>query len=426
MKQMKALALMSMLAVSAQSAHSYDVVDRFKLIDDKLKTEEMLNPIGHDFFLDIGASLNKNATDFVKDVSDASKFQGTDMQKVENAQTVLAKYDKTEQTLKIRAAFGFPIFSFSAWDLKVRPNVRAFVNGGANIGIRSETLTAEMLLDLISIEIPTELRNAIIANFNSYSTVPGNPNNDLLNNNVCGSLTDPTANAICVANQGKYFFPTNNNLPDMLLFAKVDAKVGFFNDFNYGEHFYGDWNLYGLNRTDIYQRVNANMIAKGQDIELPKKKNTETTLQTDFRIGYKNANYRVAASIEEMKISKMKERDAQSKELSYGYDPLMRMHADANFRYSALMLNPFLGFHKRKGYGFADGMYAGTDLGAYVWGDRLGLQLRGMVDKQYFTISPRAKLWLMSLEYSMKAPMKSMDGDVKLSALHSIDLRLFF
>jgi hypothetical protein len=429
MKQKKALskiAMLSMLTMTSLNAHAYNVVDRFKLIDDKLKTEEMLNPLGHDFFLDIGASLNKNAKDFVTDVSDATKFTGTDMEKVTNAQNVLAKYDKSEQTVKIRASFGFPLFSFSAWNLKVQPNVRAFVNGGANVGIRSERLTGQMLLDLINIELPAELTNAIIANFNSYSTVPGNPNNDLLNNTICNSLGDPTAKAICVANQGKYFYPTNDNLPDMLLYAKIDAKVGFFNDYTYGDHFFGNWNLYGLNRTDIFQRVNANMIAKGTKVELPKKKNSETTIQTDFRLGYKNANYHVAASLEEMKISKMKERDPESKELSYGYDPLMRIHANANYRFSALMLNPFLGVHKRKGYGFADGVYAGTDVGAYVWGDRLGLQLRGMVDKQYFTISPRVKLWLMSLEYSLKAPMKSMDGDVKLSALHSIDLRLFF
>lgn len=417
---------MSVLAVSAQTAHSYDVVDRFKLIDDKLKTEEMLNPIGHDFFLDIGASLNKNATDFVDDVKKAADYPNTDpTAKINNAQNVLLKYDKTEQTVKVRAGFGFPLFSFSAWDLKVQPNVRAFVNAGANIGVRTQALTIDLILESFTFDLPVEIETAIRA------SVPGTfSGQDILDpdgsGNLCNNLTNPVHKAICIDNKGKYFYPSNPNLPDMLLFAKVDAKVGFFNDYTYGEHFFGNWNLYGLNRTDIFQRVNADMIAKGTKIELPKKKNTETTLQTDFRIGYKNANYRVAASLEEMKISKMKERDAESKELSYGYDPLMRMHADANFRYSALLLNPFLGFHKRKGYGFADGMYAGTDVGAYVWGDRLGLQLRGMVDKQYFTISPRAKLWLMSLEYSMKAPMKSMDGDVKLSALHSIDLRLFF
>lgn len=425
MKQKKALskiAMLTMLTMTTLNARAYDVVDRFKLIDDKLKTEQMLNPIEHDFFLDLGGALNKNATDFVKDVSDASKFKGTDSQKLANAQAVLTKYDKTEQTVKIHAAFGFPLFSFSAWSLKVRPNVRAFVDAGANFGIRTDQLTPAMILDIINIDLPSEIRAKIL----SASYVKGD---DILapvsNPGLCASLGDPVAVALCNANKGKYYYP-DPTVPDMLMFAKIDAKVGFFNDYTYGDHFFGNWNLYGLNRADIYQRVNSYMVAKGQKVELPKKKNSETTIQTDFRLGYKNDNYHVAASLEEMKIFKMKERDPESKALSYGYDPLMRLHANANYRFSALLLNPFLGVHKRKGYGFADGVYAGTDVGAYVWGDRLGLQLRGMVDKQYFTISPRAKLWLMSLEYSLKTPMKSMDGDVKLSALHSIDLRLFF
>lgn len=419
MKPFKALATASLLTVFATNAFSYDVVDRYKLIDDKLKTEQMLEPIGHDFFLDVGAALNKDAKGFVDDIKSASSFQGTDINsKIANAQNVLAKYDKTEQTVKINVALGFPIFRFSAWNLKVQPNVRVFVDGGANIGIRSEQLTTQMVLDLINIQLPTELHDKILA----QSITPGG---DILQP-ICPTLTDPNAQTVCNANVGKYFYPTNTNLPDMLLFAKIDGRAGLYNDYTYGEHFFGNWNLYGLSRTDVFQRVNADMIARGTKVDLPKKKNTEVTLQTDYRLGYQNSNYRVFASVEELKLSKMKDRDAESKALSYAYSPLLRLHADALYKFSILSFNPFVGVHKRAGYGFSDGMYLGADAGAHVWGDRLGLQLRGMVDKQYFTISPRLKLWLLQLEYSLKAPMKSMDGDVKLSALHSIDLRLFF
>jgi hypothetical protein len=179
-------------------------------------------------------------------------------------------------------------------------------------------------------------------------------------------------------------------------------------------------------RADAFQIVNYAMIQNGQDIELPKKANNEGTLQVDYRLGYVNQNYSVALGLEEIKLATISERDAESKELAYGYDPLIRLHAQADYKYTALSLQPFAGVHKRAGYGFADGVYAGATAGAHVWGDRLGLSLRGMVDKQYFTITPRIKLWLMQLEYSLKNPVKSTDGDVKLSAIHSIDFRLFF
>jgi hypothetical protein len=215
-------------------------------------------------------------------------------------------------------------------------------------------------------------------------------------------------------------------LPNLALFAKVDGKVGLFNDYTYGEHFFGNLNLYGLVRTDIQQIMTKDMIASGAKIEMPKKANTEGTLQMDYRLGYQNSNYTTFLSVEEMKLSQIKKRDIESREQSYGYNPLLRLHADATYNFAVLSLQPFFGVHKRTGYGFSDGMYAGAAAGAHVWGERLGIQLRGMLDKQYFTITPRVKLWLMQLEYSLKAPVKSMDGDVKLSAIHSVDFRLFF
>lgn len=410
------------LQVMANNSFSYDVVDRYKLIDDKLKTEQMLRPLGHDFFLDVGATLNKNVKNLADDVKKANIHQGTAQEKLTNAQGVLAKYNKTEQTVKLNVSLGFPVFRFSIGQLKIQPNIRVFADAGANIGIRSDTLTPAMILDIINIELPTELKSTIL----SASYVKGD---DLLAPaslpNLCNTLNDANAVSTCVANKGKYFYP-DTSIPDMLLFAKIDGRFGFFNDYTYGEHFFGNWNLYGLSRTDIFQRVNAYMVSNGAKIELPKTKNTEMSLVTDYRLGYKNDNYRIFTSIEDLKISKLKERKAGSKALSYGYDPLVRLHTDAVFKFSVLSLSPFFGVHKRKGYALADGLYTGADAGAHVWGDRIGLQLRGMVDKQYITISPRLKLWLLQLEYSLKSPLKSMDGDVKLSALHSVDLRLFF
>lgn len=415
MKHFKALAVASALTVFATNAFSYDVVNRYKLIDDKLKTEQMLRPIGHDFFLDIGAAANKDVKTFVTDLKDA----GSATDKVTAAQNLLTKYDKTEQTVKINVGLGFPIFSFSAWDLKVQPNVRALVDVGANIGIRSDVLTTADLVNLFPVEVPQELKTLL-------GTL--RPGQDAIAECKNAPTVTAATKALCATLPvGKYIIPNlTTTVPNVALFAKVDGRVGLFNDYTYGEHFFGNLNLYGLSRTDIFQRVTKDMIQAGSKVELPTTKNTETTLNMDYRLGYQNSNYKVFASVEDLKLSTMTAKKAGSRDLSYGYDPLLRLHADAMYKFSVLSLNPFVGFHKRSGYGFSDGMYLGADAGAHVWGDRLGLQLRGMVDNQYFTLSPRLKLWLIQLEYSLKAPMKSMDGDVKLSAIHSIDFRLFF
>ncbi len=423
MKASRALALGSLVALSV-SANAYDVVKRYKIIDDKLKTEAMLRPIGHDFFLDVSAAVNKNITDVIDDVDKASKFQGTDQQKIDEANRILTKYDKTEQSLKINVGIGTPLPSFTAWDVKFTPNFRILVDVGANIGIRNQALKNEDIINLFRDQLPAELQTFLLTV--DLTSIQGQ---DL--RTVCltqfPSASSP-ANIYCTALEvGKYKVPNIGTTdPTMTLFAKGDVKAGFFNDYVYGEHFFGNFNLYGMGRADLYQFVTGTQIAKGDSIESPDKMNTETSIQADYRLGYRNSNYSMFLGIEELKISMMKDADAGSKPHSYDYDPLFRFHADAKFRTSNLSIMPFLGLHKRSGYGFGDGVYLGTSLGAHVWGDRLGLELRGMVDKQYLTITPRMKLWLMQLEYSLKKPLKDTDGDVKLTALHSVDFRIFF
>jgi hypothetical protein len=418
MKSMKSLFLLSTLALSVHSANGYDVVSRYKIIDDKLKTEQMLRPYGHDFFIDLGGALDPDIMNVMKDVKDATTFSGTNLQKLNNASTVLTKYDKTEQTVKVNLAVGIPIFSFSAWDVKVQPNVRAFLDFGINLGIRTDVLTIADLLKQFPVAVPADLSTAIntLAPATDVVTWCIDPANSMSvsTKTFCSKL--PT---------GTYLIPSGV-VPNMALFAKMDGKVGLFNDYTYGEHFFGNLNLYGLVRSDIEQIMTKNMIANGAKVEMPKKLNTEGTMQMDYRLGYQNSNYTTFLSVEELKLSRIKERDLASRAQVYGYDPLLRLHADATYKYSAFSLQPFMGVHKRNGYTLSDGVYGGASVGAHVWGERIGVQLRGMLDKQYITITPRFKLWLMQLEYSLKSPVKSTDGDVKLSAIHSVDFRLFF
>jgi len=415
------LALGSLMVFS--TAHAYDVVERYKLIEDKLKTEDMLNPIGHDFFLNVGASMNKNLTDVIDDVEKASKTND-----VNEANKVLTKYDKTEQSVGVKVGLGFPLPSFSAWDVKFKPNFRGLVNVGANIGIRNQKLSNQDLINIFKDQVPTELQSFILTlDLDAISNQPAEADRDV--KLIClTQFPSGAVNTYCSnLETGKYIVPASGaNDPTMTLLAKADAKVGFFNDYTYGEHFFGNFNLYGMGRADLYQFITGTQIAKGEKIESPKKMNTEMTVQVDYRLGYKNTNYSIFASVEELKLMKLSDAKEGSKEHTYGYDPLMRVHADATFRASAFSIQPFVGVHKREGYGFGDGAYLGTVVGAHVWGDRLGLQLRGMVDKKYLTITPRMKLWLMQLEYSLKKPLKAEDGDVKLTAIHSLDFRIFF
>lgn len=408
-----------LLSSVAFAEEKYDVVKRFKILDDKLKTERMLTPIGHDFFLDINATLNTNITDFVDDVKKAADSKDSNQ-----ANEVLDKYNDTEQTLKINANLGFPLPSFGAFGGRMTPNFRVLTDVMANFGINKRVLSNSELLDLFKESLPQDLKDLILGiDLASYG------GQDL--NAVCLTEAGGDTNLQAYCNQyvpvGKYEIPVGGAAePTIDAYAKVDVKAGFFNQWQDEKHFFGEWNLYALGRMDYFQYVTGSQIANGEKIETPDELNTEVTAQTDLKVGYKNANYSVFAAVEEIKLAQVKERKAASKELKYEYDPLMRVHAEALFRNYYLSIKPFAGVHKRSGYGFSDGWYLGSDFAGHVWSDRLGIQFRAMVDNSYFTLSPRIKLWIMQFEYNFKKPVKDKIDDVKLSTLHSIDVRFFF
>lgn len=413
MKFKNSLLVMTSLMTLSLNSFGYDVVQRYKLIDDKLKTDTTFRPYGHDFLIDVNVTANKNITDVIDDVEKANKA-GT----IVAANEVLSKYDKTEQTVKINVALGIPLISFNAFDIKWVPDLRALLDVGANIGIRSQLLTISDVLNYFPEELPADLRAFVLTLSTGTDVIV-----------ACNSSSlSVTTKAFCATQQtGKYIIPSSTqSVPTLAVFGKGDLKLGLFNEYGFGEHFFGNLNLYGLARADLYQFITAEQIAKGQSIEAPDKMNTELNAVLDYKLGYKNSNYSAFLAVDELKLTKFKDAEEGSKDQIYGHQSLIRSQAEANYRLSAFSLQPFLGIHKRSGYSLSDGYYLGATAGAHVWGDRLGLQLRAMADKQYLTISPRIKLWLMQLEYTLKNPLKDMDGDVKLTALHTLDFRLFF
>lgn len=421
MRNWKNLALGGALLLSTQTL-SYDVVDRYKLLEDKFKTEEMLRPYGHDFLFDISAYANKNLLDLVDDVDSVDDAGDTNAQ-LNEANRVLEKYDKSEQTLRLNAQFGIPLFTFHAFGAKIVPDLRFGAQFGANIGIRSDELSRQLLVDLF--DLSPEIEEKILQMDDTQFTKLKNGTYT----DVEDLLLDLGVDAQIAAEFDGDQVPGSgtSSVPNLAVFTKLDVKAGLlFNVFK--NEWFGHWNLYGLHRTDFFRRLDAKTIVNGDDVlggqdEL----NSQVFLATDLMVGKSFLEtYRAYLAIEEIEIARLSDNVDKAGELTYELDPLIRLHADARFSWKGLSLMPFLGVHKRSGYGFADGLYAGTDLGAHVWGDRLGVTFRTILDNEHITLSPQLKLWFMQFQYSLKQPISSTVDDVKTSTMHSVNVRFFF
>lgn len=422
------LLLLGVVVIAEAQAEEYDVVDRFKELEDKFKTHEMLTPFGHDFLFDVGLMINKDLFDTIDEVDKVSDTQGGSSAKLTAAQNLLRKYDKTEQNVRIRANLGFPLPTFHAFGVKIVPDFRTHLGVGLLLGFRTTNLTLAQILATIGDYVGSDVPPAVLTKLNSCSGSLDNGDDIvqyLINTSACGLTADEKTAITPLV--GKYFIPDDTSVPDIFNYAKAEAKVGLNFGYEYGEKWFGNFNIYGLGRADMKVRVSADALAnKGEVADLGEELNTTVNLAADYKFGYKNGNLRTWAAIEELKIATMSDNKDKAGELNFGNDPLLRLHGEYLYKLSVFNVKPFAGLHKRSGYGLGDGIYGGADLGMYVWDDRIGLRFRGMLDSEHFTFSPLAKLWFMHIEYMLKTPIKSENNGVKPSTLHSVNFRLFF
>jgi hypothetical protein len=411
-------------------AETYDVIKRFKLSEDRFRTFEMLNPMKHDFVTDITVLANKDVLDVIDDAK-VIDGKGSESDQLAAAQVFLSKYDKTEQNVRASLKFGVPLPSFTALGASVKPNFRLNANVGVVLGIRSGTVSVTDTID--SLNISEELKAAVKACDFSGVTAAAEAASDkqvdivVYARDTANGTGCITAAQATIIGTGKYFVKSaNTTVPNIYGYAKAELRAGFTFDYVKGKHWFGQFALYGLARADTLSVVTENSIAGGADpVDFGDEYNTTTNAVTDFRFGYRNGRLRGWASIEELKLAGVSDNKEAGGELLYGNDPLLRLHGEYIYRLSGFSLKPFVGVHKRSGYGFDDGVYAGADMGLHVWGNRLGIRTRAMVDKEHFTLSPQLKLWLMHLDYMLKVPVSSDVDGVKPATIHSVNLRFF-
>jgi hypothetical protein len=393
---------------------AYDVVNRFKLIDDNFKTDKMLRPFGHDFLIDLNILFSDKIFDVVGDASDAAKAS-TNAEKTVLANSLLLKYNNTEQNGVADVTLGIPLPRFSPWNVKIVPNFRANVRLGSLMAVTSQVIDINNFLELLPSDI----------------TITGTPTLPAAGTDIADALL--AQGVISQADRdkytGKFTMPAGGTTPNILVYGKLEGKGGLFNQYTKGKYF-GTFNSYVHYRRDCRIRLTAASIANDVDpLDACKDGNTQVDVSIDYSIGYKFKYLNTYLSVEEVKLLNLKEEKNEVgvvKPLLGGNDPLIRLHADSKFSFLLFDLQPFVGLHKRSGYDLGDGYYLGADLRASVWKDRLALRFRSMIDSEHLTISPLLKVWFMQFEYMLKNPIGSDIEGIKAPTIHAANVRFFF
>ena len=244
--------------VSNMSAFSaYDIVDRYKLTEDRNKTIDMLRSRGRYFLLEVGGAATTEFEDIKNDAEKISKSEGSDLDKFDKAQDFVLKWNNKEHFLRANVGLQIPFFSFWAFGAKVVPNIELFnINMGTIFGMQPDprTLTAAILLEYIPDDVPAGIQTAIAANFSSYSG-----GDALVNDSVCTAAGIPlgTACDAVKAEYADYRFPRDVTLPVIHGYAKAEARVLGL-EFNiYKDNFFGMIKPYTLTRMDYALKRSA-------------------------------------------------------------------------------------------------------------------------------------------------------------------------
>ncbi|RZF20872.1 MULTISPECIES: hypothetical protein [Halobacteriovorax] len=420
-----ALATLMVGQVAYAADADYNVLDRFRLMEDKFQTQEFLREPGHDFLIDMSVYANTDIMELASDVSDAEDSTA--------AAEVLSEYADTEQNLRVNVEVGVPLPSFSAFKGTISPSVRLGVNVGSLIGIGEEDIEKDTLIA------------AIPADASAKTILEDKLTQDIVNDVLAGTTNTVSDLATALGLSGSERTQFETELTEALggtaipfagsgqtaaiidAYVKADVTAGLNFDYKNENHF-GGLSLYGLYRADVRRVLDQDAIAGDGDAIDTENLDQNMTLyaMADITYGFNwLTNFRTMFKIQDIALATIIESDE-------GYLPIYepevgyRMHTDYSFDLSNLKLRPFVGFHMRDGYDFADGVYAGTDVMLHVWKQRIALTLRGMVDSEHLTLTPRFKLGFMDFMYSLKQPITSEVKGVEIATIHSVNFRLHF
>ena len=393
----KNILILLILAITHQ-VFGYDIVERTTLIEDRLKLQESLRPLGHDFYFDSNGFFSTDILDLVDDVKEKANtvVDGNQQSAIDAAAALTEVWSGKELSGRLNLGIGVPLFQFSLWGIKFVPELlRVDFGLTANVSISEETIEPRDFIDMLGDDIDPNIKALIeIVTVDEIvaSIDDGNDNN----NNLFVVLSDEANRSgdaqlqLAVAQNRESLediiipqeiidaLTGTDTVPNLDIYLKADTKVGPRLAW-YGKNFFGHINFYGLLRVDTYTKITSASISGGADSFDVPSDIEETNLTIDAAIGYRADNFSIIASMDEVKLATLSEADDANN--LYQTPILFKVYGEMNFKpFDFMRLKAFGGIHKRTGYGIGDGYFIGADLGAYVWKDRLGIQFRTQLD----------------------------------------------
>jgi hypothetical protein len=206
----------------------------------------------------------------------------------------------------------------------------------------------------------------------------------------------------------------------LFLYSKAQYKIGMLWDFVIVDDWTGYINIYGLQRGDSFVALDDNSATAAENKPLAQLFNADNSQQfvmIDAKFQLNMRPFKFHFLMEELKITRWKDNIDTAGNLYYRNTSLYQLYASYSKIIDNMVVRPFSGFHKRRGYDLLDGIFAGVDFK----NNKTGSRFRIMFDKENFSLMPSAKMGKTNLIYQVHVPYSSsVDGQIATEAIHSL------
>jgi hypothetical protein len=369
---------------------SYNVTKRYSLLQDRLKTQDILVPFGRNVYADFRGTINTSIFSMINDAKGVTDLT--------SANSFISRNNGTEQGGSFSWDSGTPLPRFKLFGMRFYPQLGFHGSGGVALGFQEAELTRDTILAIIPSQFHASLPSGVPTKGQDLGTWSG-----------IGALSS-------------YKLPENTMFH---FYGQFESNISALLEFSYRKRYYGHLKFYTLVRQDTKLIRGIEDLSQG-GLGSDFGGNLHANLTTDLKLGYRKRKWRIFYQLEGLPLVSLLQKKASST-FFYGENLLMRLHGDYKFKAKGLSFKTFAGAHYREDhYGWSDGFYIGGEFGASAFRGSLGLKTSLIVDPEHWNIALKLKGWIGHIHYLVKFPFKNSVDGVRVSSFHTLNFRLFF
>ena len=217
--------------------------------------------------------------------------------------------------------------------------------------------------------------------------------------------------------------PTDSD-QKIVMYTKAQYKLGVLWDFMIVDDWTGYINIYGLQRGDSVVALDDDSALEAENKPLDQlfqADNSQQFVMIDAKFQLNMRPFKFHFLMEELKITRWNDNINESGDLFYRNTTLYKFYASYTSRIRDMIVMPFGGFHKRRGYELLDGIFVGLDLNNVKTSSRF----RIMIDSENVSFMPSARIGHTDFIYQVHLPFRSIsEQGISREAMHSLKLSI--